>query len=490
MSTIRRGLIAAGHPDTAQAGISMLEAGGNAFDAALAAMLASFVAEASLTSMGGGGFMTAYTAEGKSRVYDFFVQTPRERKPRNEMDFRDSYINFGTTQQHQYIGKGSVATPGCPAGLFHIHQQLGRLPMSEIIQPAVKLAREGVLITPYQAYSLFILESILTHKPELARLYAREGRTLKAGERMYLPAFANTLEWLCAEGVEVFYQGEIAEKFAKDNAENGGSISLEDLKSYRVIEREPHKGRYRHHLMLTNPPPSAGGSLICYGLEQAEKRKIAALKPHGSEYLHQLTKVIQAMDAYRRDHLTGMIDQHGSTTHISVMDTEGNAASLTTTLGGASGELIPGTDIQTNNMLGELDLFPQGVYQWPENRRVSSMMSPSIVLHNKRPRIVIGTGGSSRIRTAILQVVINLIGHEMGPHEAVQYPRIHWENHHFYAEPGLLDPEDMFSMPGSLVTFWEELNMYFGGTHTLIRDEDGSLHGAADARRAGVVMRC
>lgn len=484
------GTIAAGHPTTAQAGIDMLEAGGNAFDAALAAMLVSFVSEASLTSMGGGGFMNTYTASGEACLYDFFVQTPRKRKPMGEVDFRDSYIHFGAASQHQYNGKASIAVPGCPAGLFHVHERLGSLPMQVIIQPAVRLAREGVVITPYQEYSLKILESILLEKPEIARRYTKDGQSLKLGERMYLPLYADTLEAMAKEGVDLFYKGEIAQKFAKDHAEHGGIITLEDLVNYEVIERKPLQATYKDHILLTNPPPCAGGSLICHGLEQAAKieKQLDEMTPFGGDYIRQIAAIFQQMDVYRRDHLTDYLDKMGNTTHISVMDAKGNAASLTTTIGGSSGEAIPGTDIHANNMLGELDLFPMGVYQWPENRRVSSMMSPSIVLHHGKPKIVIGSGGSARIRTAILQVVLNLISHGLTPKEAVDHPRIHWEGHLLSAEPGLLAVGEAFSLPGSRVHFWDEKNMFFGGTHMVCQDADGILTGAADARRAGVVM--
>ncbi|MEM6348892.1 MAG: gamma-glutamyltransferase, partial [Bacteroidota bacterium] len=156
-----KGIIAAGHFETANAGAEMLAAGGNAFDAALAAMLASFVAESSLTSLAGGGFMTAYSANGQSGLFDFFVQTPKVRQKVEDMDFVLSHINFGNTKQAQYIGRGSAAVPGCPAGLFAAHEALGTMPMEEIAEPAIRLAKEGVVITPYQAYSISILNDVL-----------------------------------------------------------------------------------------------------------------------------------------------------------------------------------------------------------------------------------------------------------------------------------------------------------------------------------------
>ena len=506
----RKGIIAAGHVETARAGQSILEAGGNAFDAALGAMLTSFVAEPSLTSFGGGGFMTAYTANGQACLFDFFVQTPKHRRPVEEMDFVESHINFGTTTQKQFIGKGSVAVPGCPAGLFHIHQKLGYMPIQEIAWPAIELAKKGHVITPYQAYTVKILESILFYTEESVNIYAPQGHLTKAGEIVYRPDFAETLEWICEEGVRVFYEGEIGQKFAHDNAESGGSVSLEDLKSYQVIERDPIKLNYRDHILVTNPPPSEGGSMISFGMALVRELfpKEISLPPKGPEYVSMLASVMSGMDLFRYNHLPiseirsgdildylnpgfvkpfkDKVDLLGNTTHISVLDAEGNAASVTTTLGGSSGCVIPGTGIPTNNMLGELDLNPRGFYKWDENVRQTSMMSPTIVVKDGRPEIVTGSGGSSRIRTAILQILLNLIDHKMPIHEAVAYPRVHWESHLLNLEPDLAG--DNFNLPNSELKFWDEKHMFFGGAHTVV-SEKGFLDGFADLRRDGSVKR-
>ena len=312
------------------------------------------------------------------------------------------------------------------------------------------------------------------------------------------------------KGVRVFYEGEIGRKFAHDNAESGGSISLEDLMAYQVIEREPIRLNYRDHLLITNPPPSEGGSMISFGLALVKELfpNGVNLPPKGPEYVSMLAAVMSGMDLFRYDHLPispqrsseifnyldqsfvapfkGKIDLLGNTTHISVLDGDGNAASITTTLGGASGCVIPGTGIPTNNMLGELDLNPKGFYQWEENVRQTSMMSPTIVVKDGRPEIVTGSGGSSRIRTAILQILINLIDHQMPVYEAVSYPRVHWENYLLNLEPGLVD--DNFQFQKSDVKFWEDKHMFFGGAHTVVA-ERGHLDGFADLRRDGAVKR-
>lgn len=511
MAFSTKGIIAAGHLETARAGAYILEAGGNAFDAAVAAVFASFVSEPSLTSLGGGGFMTAVEQSGNATLFDFFVQTPGKRRPLDQIHFIPSQINFGSEVQKQFIGKGSVAVPGCPAGLYHVHQRLGKLPFREILAPAIELARKGVTITPYQSYSISILEPVLLHSEASARVFAPEGHLIREGETMYRPLLADTLEQFEREGIEVFYKGEIARKFSEDNLANGGSVFIEDLERYHVIERKPFACRYRGKTVLTNPPPSEGGSMICYGLALLNGIETGAYPPHGNGYVRTLAEVMKHMDLFRKENLPVSADEIdviisrlsdsavepvrkkadylGSTSHVSVMDEYGNAAAVTSTLGGASGEVIPGTGIPSNNMLGELDLNPDGFYNWPVNTRMTSMMSPTIVMDQGKPVIVTGSGGSSRIRTAILQVLLNLIDHGMPPEKAVDYPRLHWEYGKLSIEPGLLEDAESFDMPDTRISAWEEKNMFFGGVHTLTNFSGAGLSGAPDRRRDGFMIQ-
>lgn len=503
-----KGIISAGHEETARAGQEILLAGGNAFDAALAAMLTSYVSEPSLTSMGGGGFMTAHTQAGENILFDFFVQTPQKRLPLDQVDVVESLIDFGVAIQKQYIGKGVCAVPGGPAGLFHIHERLGTLPLAEIARPAIELARKGVVITPYQEYTIGILEPILMYSESVREIFSQNGEICRAGDVVKNLRFADTLEYMCKEGRSAFYEGEIAHAFAQDNAATGGSVSLEDLRAYQVIERNPLAFPYHDHTFLTNPPPSAGGSMIACGLALLKESDLRPLSPEGAAYVRRLAGSMNGMEQFRSSQLTPRmgeafvpnlneasisnlsqgIDWLGNTTHISVIDQEGNAAAVTTTLGGAGGYTIPGTGIQINNMLGELDLNPGGLYQWEEDHRVTSMMSPSIVLKGGRPVIVLGSGGSSRIRSAILQVLVNRIDHGMDITQAVQYPRLHWEDHILNIEPGLLAEGETLDLSGTSITQWAEKNMFFGGVHAVVRTDSGDLDGVGDVRRGGACL--
>ncbi len=440
------GTIAAGNQKTAAAGIEMLQLGGNAFDAAVAAVLASFVTESTLTSAAGGGFLLAHTQANKNILFDFFSQTPRAKKLQAQLNFYPVDINFGDAIQEFHIGLGAIAVPGNIGGIFHVHQRLGRLPFKVVAEPAIHYGNNGVKIEDFQHYSASILKPIIFAAPEMKSIYAPKGEILKTGETFFMKDFANTLAYLVEEGVQEFYQGEIAHQLVKDCQEFGGYLSLEDLKSYQVIEREPLIINYRNNLLLTNPSPSSGGTLIAFALELLAKIDLTNVEFGTPNHLQILIEVMRLTNTARnrenveqsflngehinqyQQQLVKSVNKWGSTTHISVIDAEGNAASTTTSHGEGCGYVIPGTGIMMNNMLGEEDLNPYGFHQWQENVRISSMMSPTIVLKNNQPEIALGSGGSNRIRTAILQVISNIIDFKMPVELAVNSYRIHWEN--------------------------------------------------------------
>ncbi|BAC90300.1 gamma-glutamyltransferase family protein [Gloeobacter violaceus] len=493
------GVIAAGHAETAAAGVKILRLGGNAFDAAVAGMLASFVAEATLTSAGGSGFLLAHTATGEDILFDFFSQTPLRRRAAREVNFYPVSVNFGDAAQEFHIGPGSMAVPGNVAGLFHVHRRLGRLPMAVVAAPAVALAKNGLLVSDFQSFCQSVLEPILLATPEARQIFAPVGRLLAPGERLSMPEFADTLEWLVAEGPAVFYEGEIARRLVADSERLGGHLTARDLREYRVIERVPLGCGYRGYRVLTNPEPSAGGTLIAFALRLLEQADCIRQSYASPEHLGLLANVMRLTDEARRhDFASGseallsagtlaryvrrLTKPWGSTTHLSVLDEEGNAASVTSTNGEGSAYVIPGTGIMVNNMLGEDDLHPEGFESWAENRRIASMMAPSLVLEDGRPWVVLGSGGSKRIRTALLQVISNLVDFQMPLSEAVASPRLHWENHVLHLEPGLLAPTHSLH---DAVIRWREQNFFFGGVHAVACDALGNLTGSGDGRRNG-----
>lgn len=514
-----QGAIAAGHPKTAAAGLEMLRAGGNAFDAVVAAVLASFIAEPTLTSLGGGGFLLAHTQTGQNTLFDFFTQTPRFREASSEVDFYPVQVNFGSVLQEFHIGLGSMAVPGMVAGLLHVHEKLGRLPLAVVAEPAIHAAKTGVEVSEFQAYCCKILQPILMGSPEARQVFAPHGELPQLGSIFALPDLADTLMYLVNEGARGFYQGEIAQRLVKDCQSRGGYLTLEDLAQYQVIERQPLSATYRGRTVLTNPPPSSGGALIAFALALLASVDFTALKFGDAEHLRLLARVMQLTNRARRDgydahlyaadvaemflspeHLAAYqqqlgiddlptgVNKWGSTTHVSAIDSEGNAASVTTSSGEGAAYVIPGTGIMMNNMLGEADLHPHGFDQWQANVRISSMMAPTMILKDYQPEIVLGSGGANRIRTAILQVISNLLDFNLPVELAVSSPRVHWEDNIFNLEPGFerrLINRTQFPFDEQL-ELWQQQSMFFGGVHAVTQSA-GKFAGAGDPRRWGAI---
>lgn len=515
MTQKTRGAIAAGHDKTVEAGMEMFRLGGNAFDAAVAAILASFVTEPGLTSAAGGGFLLAHTKTNQNILFDFFCQTPRQKRPENDINFYPVDVNFGGAIQEFHIGLGSIAVPGNIAGVFHVHQRLGRLPFHVLTEPAIHYAKQGVKLNRFQYYCLTsVLTPILMANQNGQTIFILTGKPIEPNGIITMPAFADTLAYLAKRGVGEFYQGDIAHQLVKDCQEFGGYLTLEDLKYYQVIERQPLTVNYRGNTLLTNPPPSSGGTLIAWALKLLSTVDLANLDFGSARHLGLLAQIMQLTNVARQaglndylyqdnivekflandsilsyqSELAETVNKWGSTTHISVIDEAGNAASVTTSNGEGSGYVIPGTGIMMNNMLGEEDLNPQGFHQWQNDVRISSMMSPSIVLQPNQAEVVLGSGGSKRIRTAILQVISNILDFNMSVEQAVNSPRTHGENGRFNMEPGLTEPEIIHPfLRNQEVVSWREKNLFFGGVHTVMKTSDGLLVGAGDNRRDGAV---
>ncbi len=496
------GAMAAGHPATAAAAEEILRDGGNAFDAIVAAAATACVAEPVLASLAGGGFLLAHPADASPVVHDFFAQTPLRRRAEGEAEFYPVHADFGQATQEFHIGLGSVATPGVIAGLFDIHVRHCTLPMARLLEPAARVARQGVRIEALQGYILDVVAPIYRATPEARDVYGG----LRPGSIHRQPALAATLEDLAREGPHLFYRGEMGQQLCKLSTEHGGHLSAADLAGYEVAHRTPLRLDYRGAQVLTNPPPAAGGILIGFGLGLLEAMDMRGLRPESPDYLKLLASVLEATVAARvavLDHAesTGALSTEllsayrnllrdaplmsRGTTHISIIDHAGNAAALTLSNGEGCGHLIPGTGIMLNNMLGEEDINPQGFNAWPLNKRLTSMMAPTLVEQKDR-RMAMGSGGSNRIRSAILQVIVNLVDFEDDPLTAVARPRLH-------AESGLLSIEGGFppeAIKALLETHpqaeaWPERNLFFGGVHLAMRTAN-AFAAAGDPRRGGI----
>jgi gamma-glutamyltranspeptidase / glutathione hydrolase len=483
-----RGIVAAGHPLTAEAGAEVLRAGGNAVDAALAAMMTSFVCEPLLTGFGAGGYMLVAAPGQRDVLLDFFVSAPSEgeRAPLVPVD-----VSFGDANQVFNVGASSCGAYGAPAGAAAAAERFGSMPLSELCAPAAALARRGVPVNAEQAYLFEILAPITEHTEQSRALFMPGGRPLREGETHRDPALADALERFGAEGPAAFYTGDVADAVAEWVCERGGTLTAADLAAYEAIPREPVRVAYRGREVLTNPPPSAGGTLLGYALALLERGGGApsAVDLARAMELAQKERTPAFLDGLGEPGFleTFMASRLGSTTHISVLDTEGWACAVTCTNGEGSGIVVPGTGIHVNNMMGEQDLSPLGYFTHPPGRRLPSMMAPTVVLSGGEPELVLGSAGSNRIRSALLQVIVNVIDHGMDAAAAVEAPRMHWEDGIAYAEPGI-DVEALAGAGYAIAPF-RERNLFFGGCQAAERDrETGALSGGGDPRRGGAVV--
>jgi gamma-glutamyltranspeptidase/glutathione hydrolase len=499
-----RGVVAAGHPLTAQAGADVLRDGGNAVDAAIASMLMSWIAESPLTGPGAGGFMLLHTADGESHLLDFFVAAPSG--PPGELVPIEVRFSEDAVQAF-HIGPASCGVYGNPLGVAVTSERFGSVPLAELAAPAARAAREGIEVTPTMRQFFEVLQPIITHTPEGRAIYAPDGQLIQTGETIRMPQVGDLIERLGAEGPAFLYEGDCADAVVDWVGARGGSIEKADLAGYRVVEREPARARYHGRDILTNPPPSSGGILISYSLDLMER-----LDPRPE---HRLRTLVRVMDRTNRErtgdfsrglHSEGYLERFlaqealesaarevrnplGNTTHVSVMDTDGVCASVTCSNGSCSGVIVPGTGLHMNNMLGEEDLNPAGHRHEP-GARVPSMMAPTIVLHEGQPELGVGSAGSNRIRSAILQTIINVVDRSRGAQEAVDAARIHYENGVVEAEPGI-SPEALADIEadGWQVVRWRERNLYFGGAQAVAREPaTGALSGGGDPRRGGVAI--
>ncbi len=514
------GAIAAGHPVTATAAAEILRDGGNAFDAALAAMCAACVAEPVLASLGGGGFMMAQPVGGEPVLYDFFPQTPRRMKPEDEIDFFPILADFGTAQQEFHIGMGSMAVPGMVRGIARICRDLGSMPLARIVEPATELAREGVEVNDLQAYVFDVVRVIYMHNEVCRKAYASRtdpDHPVTSGETLAFPDLAATFDGLAREGEDLFYRGEIARSLLSDCAGGGGLLTRADLDGYAVERRKPLEMAFGGSRVFTNPPPSMGGILVVFGLHLVRQIGLHGLAFGSPGYVERLARIMAATQKARletRLHEMPCGDAEGSfldpdlmrryveevrnrpaavrgTTQISVVDRRGNAASVTVTNGEGAAYIIPGTGVMMNNMLGEEDINPHGFHNWPADVRLSSMMAPSLVHHADGAVEVLGSGGSNRIRTAMLQVLVNELAYGMEPRAAIESPRIHVEGDRVSVEAGFdAASVDVLTQVFREVERWDGLNFFFGGAHSVRFDPAAArFTGAGDPRRDGAFIQ-
>ncbi len=486
------GVVAAGHPVTAGAGADILRAGGNAVDAALAAMFTSFVAEPMLTGLGAGGYLMVAPPGGEPTLLDFFVEAPgRGRKPdAPHAPLIAIDVDFGDAVQVFNIGASAAGPYGVIAGAATAAERFGSLPLSVLVAPAAGHARAGVEVNRQQAYLFEILAPICVSTPEARALFQPQGRSYAVGEKHRHAALADALERFGAEGPAPFYTGDIAAAVCDWVAERGGLLTREDLAAYAAVAREPVRVTYRDHEVFTNPPPSAGGILLGHALHTlghvpsppSTAAIVDAMAAAQAERTPQFLAELAEPGFLARFAASRL----GATTHISAVDGDGWACSVTCTNGEGCGVVVPGTGIHLNNMMGEQDLSPFGYFAHPPGRRLPSMMAPTLVRSAGVPRLVLGSAGSNRIRSALLQVISGVVDRGLGAQAAIEAPRVHLEGDVVYAEPGV-DLTGVEAAGRTLIRFGAP-NLFFGGAQAVVRDpRSGVLEGGCDPRRGGAV---
>ncbi len=497
------GLVAAGNRDTAQAAETILAAGGNAVDAIIAATLMSSASEAACISLGGGGFLNVAGSGKKPSLLDFFVQTPKKKIPESEVDFFAVDINFDGGSQSFHIGAGSMAVPGIVGGLWEAHQLWGRMPFKELAQPAIAAAKQGTVLDRFQAQLLAMLKPVSQCYAAGKELFQIDGQTKLAGDVVQMGALADAIEVLAIEGPDEFYRGEIANRLVQYCKEQGGFIRMEDMSDYAVFQRSPLSQEFSGRMVHMNPPPSAGGQLVSFGLQLLAAEHIKGLSSDSVEELASLIHSMVLTGEFRSqagpDTAANFIaepfnskwlelaEKLGCTTHISVLDAQGMGASLTLSCGVGSGYYIPNTGIMMNNMLGEADLLMDGFHSWTPDQRLPSMMNPTIVTNEGSVELILGSGGSNRIRSAMLQVLYRCLIKNQDLASSILSPRMHLEGNDLEVESGF-DPT-LFSeieslMPDLRYKLWDSKHMFFGGVHAIANNEKGAI-AFGDPRRNG-----
>ncbi|MBX2846503.1 MAG: gamma-glutamyltransferase family protein [Saprospiraceae bacterium] len=477
--------IACGHIKTAEVIETILQAGGNAFDAAIAGLVAMTITEPCMSSLAGGGFAQVQTPDGKIRTLDFFCQTPMQKSA--DQVLIPIHVDFGGSVECYYGGHGACAVPGTPALIHTLLTELATMPLKELLQPAIQLAKNGIEITPFQYQDLSLLQQFFLLSPNQSQHLFDSQQQLKAiGEVVVFEELASTLDFIAEEGVQDFYVGDIAHEFFKEHQAQGGIQQVEDWENYSAIWREPLAIPFQGHTIYTSDLPSIGGVWMRSFLEQLHE---SGGTPLSAQHLNQLIQAFENEKPFRQDpktlehrfpELENNIQWQNQvskgTSHFNILDRWGNAIALTTTIGSGCGMYIGNTGIYLNNMLGEEGLMPAGITSWVPNSRLHSNTCPTIVQSNGGHKsIILGSGGSTRIPYMIAQALFNHLSLRMPLSAAIQAPRVFDDLQSIHVEPGFRTDQP---------TPWKEKNLYFGGVHALCNSSE-EISAVGDERREG-----
>jgi len=500
----------AGTPYAAEAAAEIFRAGGNAADAAVAAAAAVGVTEPLMSSIGGGGFALVRDRNGGAELVDYYDVMPGKGLPDSAFGAGGNpqfvTLKYGAGVQ-SIVGGAAVSVPGSLRGWEMVLERHGRLGLGEALEPAIRLAREGFRLCRTSGLWFGVAEEVLRLTDETRRQFYKGDRVYREGEEMRFPELADTLQAVGEAGADLFYEGDLGRKVSAYVLGMEGILTQTDLAEYRPVVRNPMSVRYGAGEMYTNGSPSAGGPTLAQMLRVVSAYDLASMPD--DEYVAAMTGAMRLAledretqyldgpenegvaarltgEAYAKAQRRRIFEGFGSpqTTHLSCIDADGLAVSITASMGYGSGLVVPGTGIPLNNSLGEPELNPKGFHALEPGERLVSSMSPTVVSSAEGGIVALGSPGASRIPTAILQTLVNILDFGMSVEEAVLAPRFHAEGDLYAFEAGspAADPHRF-----GRVLPYEEPNMYFGGVNAVRLTTEGDLEAAADPRRSGGV---
>ncbi|RQW81170.1 MAG: gamma-glutamyltransferase [Geobacter sp.] len=535
------GMVVSTSAYASKVGVEILKKGGNAIDAAVAVGFALAVTYPSAGNLGGGGFMVIHLADGKNITIDY-----REKAPLSA--HKDMYLNEAGefVPELSQFGTTSAGVPGSVAGLIYALEEYGTLPLAEVIRPAIDLAKNGWQLEKRDSIYFSSTISLFSKHASSMKIFTKDGVPYSTGELFIQPDLAWTLEQIKENGRDGFYRGKVAELLVNQISSLGGFINLEDLEKYRPVERNPIVGNYRGYEIISMPPPSSGGIALVQLLNILENFDLQKDVWGSSNYIHHLVEAMRYVYADRtyhlgdedfypvpKDHLISKeyaksifdriestknkavssseiksldvspIYESTETTHYSVYDSYGNAVSTTTTINSSfgSGIVVEGAGFLLNNEMDDFSGKPGVMNQFgllgteansiqPEKRMLSSM-TPTIILKDEKPFIVIGSPGGSQIITTVLQVVINCIDFDMNIREAIEAPRIHhqWMPDSIFYEKGALTEELKKELAEMGYHFWDadvETRIIGIAEGIMIDRKNKIIYGASDPRGGGL----
>ena len=470
-----KGVVSSGSVYTSKAGGFALQHGGNAIDALIASQLAAHVCEPMLTGFGGAGMATV-RFQGQVVTVDMFTNMPGIGSLKDTPMMDTIVLDFGTTTQSFTVGEGSISVPTLPSGLACLHQRFGSLPIDVLAKPALELCSNGFTVSKSCGYLLKLLQPIISMSDTLSKWYCKpSGEVLEAGDHCHTPEMATDLYHFINTLDKFFIKGIYADGI---KTLHNSIITIKDIEQFETKIKETTQINIGSWSIHTTKMPSVGGDLI--------QRFCGWNHPTKVELLHALTDAYEQIDEIR-DAYAAKNCSLGNTTHISTVDSNGNAAALTSSLGESAGVVLPGTGVIMNNFLGETDVTHPLIMQNP-GHRLLTMCAP-LILESPSKIYALGSGGSSRIPGAMIQV-IKLIMDNYSIYDAVHQSRMHPSSQNslrqILLEP--MKPEVLHSLkvsnPSIEVTMFDQQSLYFGGVHIAGLD-NGVGVGVGDPRRSG-----